>query len=618
MERLAKSHAERTNVRGETAQISQAIAAPAFVDNRPRVATLRKWADSMNNSPRVAAQRKLAETLHDGPRMAALRNLTETLHNSPRVTAQRKLMDRMLAGPVQLEGVTEEEQLLQGQFESAQRTAAEVDSTPRANNTGLPDHLRSGIESLSGISLDDVKVHYNSARPAQLNALAYAQGSEIHVAPGQERHLPHEAWHVVQQAQGRVRPTLQLKDGVPVNDEEELEREADVMGARAAPEAGRVRLQDVRPNVNADVMDARSSVAQRVTEEEIPDLKKSLYADIFTYLTTQTTGSDALKDELTLKSRDRTVAWLRPQNDFSSISIVDAVARGMQHFEEALAPVLLVGLKRAIVPLHEEILSYLTMHAPGPNEDLRNQIALVARNKIVSWLGHQNIGSLSTEETVALGMKEFINNFDTEVSDALVFNARLNAENWVIENAKLERGQFQLDYVPFTIGNCHGLTFAHDPQMVLNPDLPSLLAIWKKKSPPEIAVFLSGGELAHSARKTQHGYLNTLPDGPAFYCEPAVLARAMGYAPFHLLPRDFETLQKYAADTEDKERHQAKLDEADKILGYGKTHELDGAEALFWTLQNLEGEKAAEFVEQHSKEIATIRNILVTKYKVTF
>jgi hypothetical protein len=103
--------------------------------------------------------------------------------------------------------------------------------SPR-NNTGLPDGLKSGIESLSGISMDNVKVHYNSSRPTRLNALAYAQGSDIHVAPGQEKHLPHEAWHVVQQAQGRVKPTIQAK-GEQINDELELENEADVMGQRA-------------------------------------------------------------------------------------------------------------------------------------------------------------------------------------------------------------------------------------------------------------------------------------------------------------------------------------------------------------------------------------------------
>ena len=101
------------------------------------------------------------------------------------------------------------------------------------NNTGLPDNLKHGIESLSGMSMDNVKVHYNSSKPAQLNAHAYAQGADIHLAPGQEKHLPHEAWHVVQQAQGRVKPTMQMKTGVPVNDDKELEHEADVMGQRA-------------------------------------------------------------------------------------------------------------------------------------------------------------------------------------------------------------------------------------------------------------------------------------------------------------------------------------------------------------------------------------------------
>lgn len=104
---------------------------------------------------------------------------------------------------------------------------------PKPNNTGLPNNLKSGIESLSGMSMDNVKVHYNSSRPAQLNAHAYAQGTDIHVAPGQEKHLPHEAWHVVQQAQGRVRPTMQMKVGVPVNDDKGLEQEADAMGRKA-------------------------------------------------------------------------------------------------------------------------------------------------------------------------------------------------------------------------------------------------------------------------------------------------------------------------------------------------------------------------------------------------
>lgn len=104
--------------------------------------------------------------------------------------------------------------------------------TPHPNNTGMPDNLKSGIESLSGYSMDNVRVHYNSSKPATVQALAYTQGTDIHVAPGQEKHLPHEAWHVAQQMAGRVAPTTNI-NGMPVNDNATLEHEADVMGEKA-------------------------------------------------------------------------------------------------------------------------------------------------------------------------------------------------------------------------------------------------------------------------------------------------------------------------------------------------------------------------------------------------
>lgn len=62
---------------------------------------------------------------------------------------------------------------------------------------GLPDQLKSGVESLSGVSLDDVRVHYNSAKPAQLNTSASAQSAGTHTPPSQQEHVHHEAWHVV-------------------------------------------------------------------------------------------------------------------------------------------------------------------------------------------------------------------------------------------------------------------------------------------------------------------------------------------------------------------------------------------------------------------------------------
>lgn len=121
----------------------------------------------------------------------------------------------------------EDEELIQGKFESIPTGEQEaIQREGKHNNTGLPDNLKSGIENLSGYSMDDVHVHYNSDKPAQLQALAYTQGTDIHVAPGQEKHLPHEVWHVVQQKQGRVRPTTNI-NGMAVNDDVTLEHEAD-------------------------------------------------------------------------------------------------------------------------------------------------------------------------------------------------------------------------------------------------------------------------------------------------------------------------------------------------------------------------------------------------------
>ena len=183
--------------------------------------------------PQRAQQGATAAAAAAPAALDSLSRLQQLADASPQVAQLRRLQalaDGRFAPVAQLAGGPEEEELVQGKFATAE---LQPQQAPRINNTGLPDQLKSGIESLSGLSMDHVRVHYNSAQPAQLNALAYAQGRDIHLAPGQERHLPHEAWHVVQQAQGRVRPTLQLKDGVQVNDDVGLEREADVMGAKA-------------------------------------------------------------------------------------------------------------------------------------------------------------------------------------------------------------------------------------------------------------------------------------------------------------------------------------------------------------------------------------------------
>lgn len=99
-------------------------------------------------------------------------------------------------------------------------------STERPNATGIPNNIKSQAEQKSGFSFDDVRVHYNSLRPARLQAYAFTQGNQVYIGPGQEQHLRHELGHVVQQKQGRVRPTGSVNH-VPLNDDSRLEQEAD-------------------------------------------------------------------------------------------------------------------------------------------------------------------------------------------------------------------------------------------------------------------------------------------------------------------------------------------------------------------------------------------------------
>lgn len=97
---------------------------------------------------------------------------------------------------------------------------------------GLSPELKEKYEALSGYSFDDVKVHYNSSKPAKMQALAYTQGNQVYLMPGQERHLEHELGHVVQQKKGIVKPTGTI-GGIPVNDDETLETEAGMDGEKA-------------------------------------------------------------------------------------------------------------------------------------------------------------------------------------------------------------------------------------------------------------------------------------------------------------------------------------------------------------------------------------------------
>ena len=165
----------------------------------------------VDNRPDAVAQRKLKEMANNSPQVSQLRAYHEMANNSPQVKKMVQL------------------QALANNHSSQQQQTIQR----KENITGLPDALKSGMENLSGMSLNDVKVHRNSDKPAQLQAHAYAQGTNIHLGPGQEKHLPHELGHVVQQKEGRVKPTLQLKGKININDDIGLEKEADFLGQKA-------------------------------------------------------------------------------------------------------------------------------------------------------------------------------------------------------------------------------------------------------------------------------------------------------------------------------------------------------------------------------------------------
>lgn len=101
----------------------------------------------------------------------------------------------------------------------------------KPNRTGIPSRMKKQVEDSTGLSLDDVRVYYNSDRPARVDALAYTQGANVYVGPGQEHHLPHELGHVVQQKLGMVQAQKRHESGLYMNTDPALEREADQIGA---------------------------------------------------------------------------------------------------------------------------------------------------------------------------------------------------------------------------------------------------------------------------------------------------------------------------------------------------------------------------------------------------
>lgn len=225
-----------------------------------------------------------------------------------------------------------------------------LEAKAEPNRTGMPDRLKEGIEALSGMDMSDVRVHANSDKPAQLNALAYAQGNQIHLGPGQERHLPHEAWHVVQQRRGRVRATIAAY-GPLINNETKLEKEADIMG-ESVEKSNHGGLQ--RKSVNSPRLSRLSR------EYLIASMSSCKYGNIIQMNGHPLSGDDdevkiELLDFLHIFDQKGTIRNLILENSLAAKIAIDAYKKGRKNAE---ADTMLFKSVLATIELHRSGATY--------------------------------------------------------------------------------------------------------------------------------------------------------------------------------------------------------------------------------------------------------------------
>jgi hypothetical protein len=168
--------------------------------------SVNSTADQQDTTPAVQLKGGAGEEIsHDrlAPVQRALpKGVARLVDNRLGAIAQCQLFEAMREGTY----VVAQRKRLRGMFgdaaaqEAPDAKALQMMSAPLASARSKPEPVRT-----------ETPVCSISSSPA----VAYAQSRDIHVPPGQEQHLPHEAWHVVPQAQGRVKPTLQMKVAVP-------------------------------------------------------------------------------------------------------------------------------------------------------------------------------------------------------------------------------------------------------------------------------------------------------------------------------------------------------------------------------------------------------------------
>lgn len=140
----------------------------------------------------------------------------------------------------------------------------------------LPDSVQAKMEKAFHTDFSDVQIHPESSVASQIGAIAFAQGNDIHFAPGTyqpetqsgRQLLGHELTHVVQQRQGRVKANVP-DASLPINDDPALEAEADRYGSLAAAGA----MTDGTGTADAG-SSVSSPIIQGTWDEDVKDARR--------------------------------------------------------------------------------------------------------------------------------------------------------------------------------------------------------------------------------------------------------------------------------------------------------------------------------------------------------
>ncbi len=105
----------------------------------------------------------------------------------------------------------------------------------------LPDEVQARASNIFSTNFDSVNILENSQMAQKMGAQAFTQGNNVHFAPGKYNPkskegmelIGHELAHIVQQRNGKVKPTG-VENGNAVNTDKGLEKEADEMGKKVA------------------------------------------------------------------------------------------------------------------------------------------------------------------------------------------------------------------------------------------------------------------------------------------------------------------------------------------------------------------------------------------------